>query len=1224
MRHGLVGRATAAAIAALLVLQCTPLGIVTAYAANSGTSLEGLSLGDSLRDELAAKAEEYPDGGFAFYTASAEVTEGDGDLVVQVVRWGGTDTEATLDVKAVDLTASYGDDYTVYYQEGLFERTYLEDEPVEGEGEDASQGGSDDVTPTEGTGSSETVGERVEATPLESTGLDADGNAVQGDEGSDLEDASDSVEVADSLRGAYSTQTGTETVNTNWRGEYEEYLSSAAAVEGANEISEALPGAGLTLTFEAGEYAKTLYVHVEDDDRSESDEAFKLVLGGASAGVLSAQMQFDVTIVDDEPDVPILFAMRDDGVTVDASGETAEVVVERTSGVDYYAGVVLRTVSGTAQSGGAYVALDGVTIPFAPGETERTVSIELVSPDPGTYFDVRIDTDFSNVSGDNGQTRVNLGTAEDAAPEVEGLLAAQGDSTDAQAFVEMADPAEDATVLSSTRATTVDGVVYDELSLNLSWSSPTSSGADSSAWVYGTLSYAREATRSYVKGTVTGYTNWSFLGKPAYKNYTISVGGQTVAYDDADSKSYGYSHTFNLNWAMSSNPVYKFLANADGTNDHAQISCSNVKFYYPRYTLTLASSDAKQTLKGRQYTSTGTWDEFNVSTLSGDPSWSSRTVSHYGGVSLQPGNVTSGVEIDHYDLYVGGTKVLTTKSSYLSYTDLNNIRASYDGVLRGGKYKIAVKPVYKTKSATVTFAAEDASAVSFSGDKSGQTGFKAGDVLRCTQIDKVKFTATCPNDQKLEVGSVTRSKDSKSNSFETLYPQTSAERSSFTRTVAVDRDTEELKVYYRDLTLTYQYHPDEEGASNADSGAVLVYDVSNIENALGASAVGQPLTLRGRTDMLRTTYLAEVLPGEGFETVVGPNGISYSTRTIWTYADKAGVFRSTTGNSLLYRPYFANESVYYHFKSVQDDEVPVGVRGTVYIDESPLFSSDDKVSSKPAVGVELNVGGERALSASDGSYTIPAKFNKGEYVSAFLSYDSLTSVEEVALSKDTVRDFHINVDDSESLTVVDSSMSKLTSTGERDMSNKVIYEDKAVESVLLEDAQYTFRVVANGSAGVAPSYAEFYFYGKDGQLKTSATNKVNFSGNTVTLKLNPVEANLSVGDSMTVKLFDSEGNGYFEHQTSVILGEKMEGMYTFNYKGAWSSEDDNLFVKAIGGLSIGYDFALDALSNSGGTYADEDGQHLAVACKQIVGQGHQRRRRGLPDHDRGHPEHQGR
>ena len=1264
-------RVATAAMTAVMLFQGTPGGILSAYAATEGITVDLAAQGDDLKQELAAYSDEFPAGAFAFREPSVALTEGDGDAEVQVVRMGGTAPAATVDVKVISLTASYDDDYTVYVKDGL---TTV---PLEVSTDDATAEG------TSGDGGAAETG--TAANPAD--------EAATSEEAAASTDAAEDFETTSPLRTAYTQQTGTTTVDTDWRGAYEEYLAPEAAVESANEIINAVPGAANTLSFAEGEYVKTLYIHVNDDDKSESDEAFKLLLGNATEGVLGEQMQFDVSITDNDPDEPIEFALQEAEVVTESGATTAEVTIERTSGMDYYAGAVVRTASGTATSSDAYTAIDGATVPFAPGVTEQTVTVELTGTGAtGTYFDVMIDDDAANVAEGRDKTRVWIGergeAVEDAAPTtgeegnapadapaaadaaeqtdqpmvgvdegdgtagavhaetpealdatiaadaeevdaaaapsdaadevIEETDAAASDAATAEVTVENAPLAETAGPLTgstgvsataspslgavaraaaapvATRAVTAGGVVYDEDVRNLNWSTKTSNGNNSSAWVYGTISGADQATRAYVQGQVSGYTDWWIFGDPAFKNYTIYVGGQQVAHADADAKTYNYAHTFNLNWAQSQSREFKFLANADGTNDHAKITCSTLKLYYPRYTLTMAASDAKQTLKGRSYTSTKNSTEFNVSTLTGNPSWSSITVAHNRGTSIAPGNLTNGVKVQRYELYVGGTKVKETTSSYLSYSDLNSIRASYDSLLRSNGYRITVKPVYTTQAATVTFTSEDASAIAFSGDKAGGTGFKVGDTLSCTMIDRITFTATCPTNQEIAVSSVARSQNANGSGAIAAYTPTSdAERQSLTKTVDIDYATETYRVYYRDLTLTYEYTPDEASASNATAGSVVVYNVDDLENPLGATTVGQPLTLRDRVSMLRNNYVASVIPGEGFETVDGPNGLSYTTRTIWTHRDAAtGMYKTTTGNSFVFNPYYADEVVNYHFKSVQNDEVPVGVTGTVYIDEQPLFSSGEQVLSKPAVGVQMNVGGENTVTANDGTYQIPAKFNKGEYVSAFLNYDSLTMMDEVALSRNTVKDFHIDVDEAEPLTVVDSTMSKLTDTGERGMNNKTIYEDKAVSVVLLEDAQYTFKVTANGSAGVTPARAEFRFYAKDGQLKSTATRSVTFEGNTATLQLNPMTANLAVGDSMTVKLYDTTGAGYFEHQTSVILGEKMAGMYTFNYEGAWADEDDNLFIQALGGISIGYDFVLDALASTGGTYAEEDGtQH---------------------------------
>lgn len=76
--------------------------------------------------ELAADAEKYPEGAFEFYTSQMEVTEGDGKITFDIVRRGNADEEASVEFKAIDVTAQYGEDYTMSVKEGIFFKSVLE------------------------------------------------------------------------------------------------------------------------------------------------------------------------------------------------------------------------------------------------------------------------------------------------------------------------------------------------------------------------------------------------------------------------------------------------------------------------------------------------------------------------------------------------------------------------------------------------------------------------------------------------------------------------------------------------------------------------------------------------------------------------------------------------------------------------------------------------------------------------------------------------------------------------------------------------------------------------------------------------------------------------------------------------------------------------------------------------------------------------------------------
>lgn len=1178
--HRRFTRVASATMAAILLLQSTPGGMLAAYAANNGISVSPRE--DSLKEELAAKAEDYPAGAIAFYESGFTASEGDGDREVKVVRWGDTSLEATVDIKVFALTATYGEDFEVYTKRGIA-KDVLDEEPLEAdvnqdEGREGEKAGEDATD-----ASADAPVEEGERVPFEAT----DPAAIETTEGSESSETTE--DGISSMREAYAVQTGKDTKRTDWRGEYEESIAPVAAVDAANELAGELPGASGTLTFEPGEYVKSVYVSVKDDDLAEGKEAFKLVLGNVSAGVVGEQLQCNVAIEDNEEGEPIAFAMRDAQVTVGQGAEYAELAVLRASGENYYAGAVISTAADTATPEVSYEAMDGVVVPFASGSTEQVVRIPLKEgAQPGTQFTVRLDSDAVNVDG-LSETVVKIEDRDPddaAAQEGEGI---QGPSVPAVEFERGSSDKEGRSV---TRVIEHDGVQY-ECETVRPWKSASADGSDKSAsFTYTCTALSREAARIIAKIDVWGSTDHWIFGNPGYKNWSMSFGGRgLISERDCDSnKLQSYTEQFNINYNEGASGGLWLKVNTDGTNYNGRIRLNEITYCYPKYTIHMNASDYEQTFQSRNYTSVSEYKESTVSAL---PDWNENrttTFGRYGFVDLAPtGDVLPGLEIEKYEMYAGDVKVGEFTSPIVTYSQLNELRKNNDDALRNSKFTLRAKPVYKKMATTVKFTSQDASAIGFSGDKKGGTGFKTGDVLKATQIDTVTVTAECPTDQKIKPSAINHYSGTK------LSQSYKADGSLTFKVEKAPLWTSEqtFQVLHADVSLTYEYTPSEAGAVNAGVGAISVYNASDFERPLGVSNYKEPLTLRDSLEMVAgNNYVARVIKGDGFQEGTIVDGIPYSTRTIWTYTDpETGRKVSTTGNAFMFDPYYGDEVVNYHFKSTQDDAEKAGVTGTVYIEEKPLFSSNAAQTSKPAVGVKLDVGGENTQTDQSGKYTIAPKFNKSDYVAAFLTYDSLTMMDNVALSEDTVKDFHIKVDEADALKVTGSSFTKLTNTNEFDMENDYIYEEREAHSVLLEDAQYTFYVSASGSAGVIPAKAEFYFYDKNGNRKEGKTQTANFEGGTATLKMNPQSLNLSVGDSMTVKLFDAKGNGYFEHQTSVVIGEKIEGLYTFNYEGI-KSEDDNLFLKALGGISMGYDFALDALSANAGTYEDESGaQH---------------------------------
>ena len=1222
-------RAVTAAMASLLLLQSTPGGILTAYAANNGIVVEAKA--DELKEELASKSSDYPAGAIAFYEPTSTVVEGDGDREIKIVRWGDASARTTVDVKVFALTATYGEDFEVYTTRGLgkdvLEEQSPEDEaaveaeadaeltstpesdaqtnaaPEDTAADDAVAGDGDDRQGSDvgltDSAESNAADERAEEKVPFAAAAPAEEPAEQATPAPAQDDASEEDGIS-SMRESYAIQTGNDTKRTNWRGEYEESVAPVAAVEAADDIAGQLPGAAGTLTFEPGEYVKTVHISVKDDDLAESKEAFKLLLGNVSAGVLGEQLQHNVSIEDNEEGERIAFAMRDAEVTVEPGAEYAEVCVVRTSGKDYYAGAVVRTAADTAVPETAYEPIDGATIAFSSGATEQVVRIPLKdTAQAGTQFIVRLDVDASNVDG-NPETVVKIVDdpkepvpAPKVGEELQGPMAAPN--------------TEDSALLTAAALRYEHaGIVYDGTTV-----SPRKRGSSRGVNVNASLTYSSplssQASRIIAKIKVSGYTDWGLWNEYG-KNWSMCFGDRRLINGRGASgkRHYEYTEQFNISWDEGNGGDGLWLnVNTDGGNHEAIVELQEITYYYPRFTVTMDDADYEQTLKGKNYTSVKEYKEFNVPALSKDAKDRTETLKHDGDISLAPEALTSGVTVDHYEVYCGKTKIGESSSSYLHYKDLSAMRKNNDELLRSNKYKVRVRPVYAGKPTTVWFDSQDAGTIGFSGDVAGKKGFKTGDVLEATQIDTVTMTTECPTGQKIKPLAISEYKVTKKYKWE-WFKYTWTTTDAHVQDIPADGNVAftvskyplkysgvRFKAMHGDASLTYEYTPSETGAVNAGVGAVAAYNVKDLNTPIGVSNYQTPLTIRDSLEMVAgKQYAARVLKGDGFQDGSIVDGIPYSTRTIWTYTDpKTGQKASTVGNAFMFDPYYGDEVVNYHFKSTQDDAKKAGVKGTVYIQEKPLFSTNAKQTSKPAVGVALDVSGENARTDQSGKYEIAPKFNKSDYVSAFLTYDSLTMMSNVAISADTVKDFYINVDENDGLKVTGSTISKLVNTKENDMNNKKIFENRTVQSVLLEDAAYTFNVSAAGSAGITPGKAEFRFYDKKGNLLSDKTVTANFQNGTASLELNPSAHRLSVGDSMTVKLYDTRGRGYFEHQTSVIVGKKAEGMYTFNYEGT-KKEDDSLFLKALGGISMGYDFVLDMLSANAGTYEDEQGgQH---------------------------------
>ena len=164
-------------------------------------------------------------------------------------------------------------------------------------------------------------------------------------------------------------------VSLNTASEREVTVSYATADDTAKQPGDYTSASG-TLTFDAGDTAKTITVETEDDDLDEADsEQFKLTLSSAANATLSGggttlQKLGKITDNDDSP----ALSLEDVTVTEDTDAEF-EVSLNTASGREVT--VTYATSDDTAQQPDDYTSASG-TLTFEAGDTAKTITVTIV------------------------------------------------------------------------------------------------------------------------------------------------------------------------------------------------------------------------------------------------------------------------------------------------------------------------------------------------------------------------------------------------------------------------------------------------------------------------------------------------------------------------------------------------------------------------------------------------------------------------------------------------------------------------------------------------------------------------------------------------------------------------------------------------------------------------------------------------------------------------------
>ena len=360
--------------------------------------------------------EQFPNGLFNFLGTQWQINETNQYLEIPVVRQGGTQGPATVDFKAIDVSAEYGKDYVIRVYENSQRAEIAKNAAavplISTIGDNASINISDIAK--QKTAAAEPT---PESSPTDSTeavmNTSADSLTVQSlnqdSAVSDLvsqdtvnNDAATqdtikpetslptdvpyteltasmitteaSIKKTGSLREARENYLGQKSDRPDWKtadqGQVEEL--KVAYDQYINQVA----GVQTTLTFADGEYIKYLYLVPLDDEISESEEQVMIALENPTGGASRGEFYMGyANLADNETPEPCRFEITTPCVT--AQDGLAAIMVRRTGGLQQNAVITIGTEEGTALSGQDYEpGLEELF--FTPGMAEQRITVNIL------------------------------------------------------------------------------------------------------------------------------------------------------------------------------------------------------------------------------------------------------------------------------------------------------------------------------------------------------------------------------------------------------------------------------------------------------------------------------------------------------------------------------------------------------------------------------------------------------------------------------------------------------------------------------------------------------------------------------------------------------------------------------------------------------------------------------------------------------------------------------
>ncbi len=1188
------------------VLSCSmTLSMVSFPADVSAAEKKNNALTEQAMKEKLAQAvdsTEYPKGMFAFGESQITGAEGQ-DSQLLVVRAGGTKGKAKVTLKAIGVSAKYGEDYLMTVQDGK-KSTVLE---AEGSNETLMEKYGDSLTVKE-----------AEKDQKEQDSVDVKAAVAQQDGEAKLSELSGVAKAA-------ALQNDAAAVQKSWRETNDKKDSSYQGAEqlmakGKKNLlsaAEKMDGVEYTFTFEDGEYKKEVDLSAIDDELSEGDEQVMFILSDASGAKISENYTGYFNIKDNEQKEPDAYEMAAASVKVKRGSQDVELTVNKTAGTEKLSVLNVGTSELTAKAGTDYEAVNEALV-FAPGMTSKTVKIPLVA-DADTKEDVSFYVGLSTADGVvNTEKKATLVTIT-ADKAIEGTVAEEVVFS-GKAGVKANERSQDkgSKTVSASRTTSERHVTV--------FSGENLSTASRIEIKYSSTGGSTTVKEGCDKVKKSDRKVWFKLGTEEQNCGTGSSVSGTCTFSDVSSKGKNVSLTAYVQ------PMNK--------NENAELKVTSVKIYYPEYVLSVDNEYANGSKASNEYNAyqekrfTGSNASSNVGSLirlgqmyinnstkksvyypsdSVTLSWAYDTNSKTSN-NVKPGS--SNTDFKGYQIYNAGSKQwvdLGTGSSYTLESLLSKSGRSTTSISLRPKFQVkkanlkflnngSIKMEKKGTDGTTSYEnLSQAKLGSFKGFNNGST------LTDATLLDSIEIVGVPNKGYSIAGFSTIDSKTKKA------VPQIAKSLGNEITLVPSTTNQINVDIQYQESMIRVMADP---SGDNTDKGAVLYVDPSDPSKAISGEK-GKPMDITGIETGMTYSIIGQADPSTSTD--------KYQYRAVWSDGTldsleedgkisekekEAGSgykgFEPVSGNVLAFSPSVSYTKIYYDFemREVITDKANMHyLTGRVFLKDKELFTQKSSTTELNGVQVMADgdtdttkyYAGDRYTNAGGGYYEMSGDgtYLKKDRMLVTFTYnagDGCSMSENVVCNPDIFQNVYFSTDSvmdiaSATVSLVDDEEETETSVAWNAMNNG--------------DKHYRMKFKVNSrNSDVQPRKAVLRFYSKDGSeyANKAITQAIEPKDNgQFVFDFNPKELELAPGTTMTFQVLDQNDRKYYERSTGIYL---MESIGMIDFANSFEFGGANTVISLVGNIdskfNLGWNGEFDADTNENIVVDDEGNMVLSL------------------------------